>query len=66
MTTAPLNVYPSRYFALQLTYAEKVAAVLGWPLDDVLLEYTAMYKILGIEGGFDAGQPVWQDALQLA
>lgn len=66
MTIAPVNVYPSRYFALQLTYAEKVATVLGRPLDDVLLEYTALYKIPGIEGDFDAVQPSWQEALRLA
>lgn len=66
MTTSPANVYPSPYFALQLTYAEKIATLLGRPFDDVLLEYTSIYKILGIEGDFDAGQPSWQVALQLA
>lgn len=60
------SVYPCRYFALQLTYAERVAAVLGSLLDDALLDYTSLYKILGIAGNFHAQQPVWRDALQCA
>ena len=60
------SVYPCRYFELQLTYAEKVAAVLDSSLDDVLLDYTALYKLLGIAGDFDAQQPTWRDALHRA
>lgn len=61
----PVNVYPSRYFTLQLAYAKKLASVLSKPLDETLLEYTALYKILGIPGGFDSAEPVWREALRL-
>jgi hypothetical protein len=56
-------IYPTRYLELQLIFARKVAASLDIPLAMALLEYTALYKILGIPGDFDAQQTAWQAAL---
>jgi hypothetical protein len=60
------HIYPIRYFDLQLTLARELAARLGQSFADLLLHYTALYKILGIEGDFDAQQPVWQTLLKTA
>lgn len=64
--TGQRNVYPMRYLDLQLAFARRVAARVGQPVADVLLAYTSLYKLLGIEGDFDATQPVWQDVLATA
>jgi hypothetical protein len=34
------------------------------PLDEAVLKYTALYRILGIEGQFEAAQPEWQAFIQ--
>jgi hypothetical protein len=60
------DTYPIRYFDLQLTFARELTARLGQSFGDMLLYYTALYKILGIEGDFDAQQPVWQTLLKKA
>jgi hypothetical protein len=58
--------YPVRYFDLQVTFARVLAARLGQSFGDMLLYYTALYKMLGIEGDFDARQPVWQTVMEKA
>lgn len=64
--TVQERIYPAGYFDLQLTFAKRVAEVLQRPYDDVLLEFTSLYKLLGIEGEFDATQPTWQATLLAA
>ncbi len=58
------QMYPERYFAVQLLFAQKVADLAQLPLAEAVLNYTAIYRILGIEGPFDAAQPDWQAHLQ--
>jgi hypothetical protein len=64
MATQQYHIYPIRYFDLQLTFARELAARLGQPFGDMLLTYTALYKILGIDGDFDAQRPAWQTLLE--
>jgi hypothetical protein len=40
-------VYSKPFFDLQLVFAEKIAAVVRQPFEQVLLRYTAFYRILG-------------------
>lgn len=49
------------HFALELPFAERVAAVTGVSLDAALLRYTQFYNI-GLQLGwdFDPANPVWQ------
>jgi hypothetical protein len=60
------HIYPIPYFDLQLTFARELAVRLGQSFGDLLLTYTALYKILGIEGDFDAQRPAWQTLLEKA
>jgi hypothetical protein len=60
------HIYPIRYFDLQLSFARELATRLGQSFGDMLLAYTSLYQILGIEGDFDAQQPVWQTLLKKA
>lgn len=54
------QVYPERYFEVQLLFARKVAEVGQIPQSDAILNYTSYYKMLGMEGDFDATQIAWQ------
>lgn len=48
------------HFALELPFAERVAAVTGIPLDAALLRYTQFYNVgLGQGWDFDPANPVW-------
>ena len=60
----PAQVYPERYFEVQLLFAEKVADMAQLSLAETVLNYTACYKMLGIDGTFDAAQPDWQAFIQ--
>lgn len=59
-----VQTYPERYFEVQLLFAQKVAEVAQIPLAGAVLGYTALYKILGMEGQFDAEHPDWRSYLQ--
>ncbi|HEY7347236.1 MAG TPA: hypothetical protein VH599_02870 [Ktedonobacterales bacterium] len=61
---AQVQVYPERYLEVQLLFARKVAEVARLSLAEAVLHNTAIYKILGIEGQFDAAQPAWQSYIQ--
>jgi len=56
--------YPHAFFALQLTFADKIAALSGQSFQEMVLRYTAMYRILGLDWSLDPSHPVWQDYLQ--
>jgi len=58
------QMYPERYFAVQLRFAQKVAEVAQMPLAEAVLNYTAIYRILGLKGQFDASHPDWQAYIQ--
>lgn len=61
---AHTDVYPERYFEVQLLFAQKIAEVAQIPLAEAVLNYTAFYKMLGIDGQFDTTQPDWQAFIQ--
>jgi hypothetical protein len=53
-------IYGRAFFDLQLTFAEKVAALSGRPLAGTLLEHTNLYIRFALGREFDPAQPVWQ------
>jgi hypothetical protein len=55
--------YPEDYFAIQLIFAHRMAALAQVSPRAALLEHTSLYKLLGVPGDFDATQPVWRDLL---
>ena len=55
-----LTMYTQRFLALQLAFAHRVAALTVRPIDEVVLGYSALYRILGLDWSFDAAHPVWQ------
>ncbi|HEY7356943.1 MAG TPA: hypothetical protein VH590_10775 [Ktedonobacterales bacterium] len=57
---ASAQVYPEGYFKVQLLFAQKIANVARIPPAEAILNYTAFYKMLGMEGAFDATQPEWR------
>jgi len=52
--------YGRAFFGLQVTFAEKVAALSGRSLARTLLEHTNLYMRFWLGRGFDAAQPVWR------
>ena len=54
-------IYAKAFFDLQLALADKVAALSGRPLSDVLLEYTNLYRRFGLGRDFHADHPAWQE-----
>ncbi len=59
-----LQTYPKLFFELQLIFAQKVAEMCYQPLRDVLLRFTALYRILGLDWSFNPTHTVWQSYLQ--
>ena len=59
-----LEIYPKEFFEVQLAFARKVAEVTQRPFEDVVLHYTAMYRILGLDWSADPTNPVWQNYIQ--
>ncbi|HVZ39250.1 MAG TPA: hypothetical protein VHI13_08245 [Candidatus Kapabacteria bacterium] len=53
-------VYPKELFDLQFTFAERVRALSGLPLERVLLDYTNFYVRFGLGRTFDPQHPAWQ------
>jgi hypothetical protein len=57
-------MYPKLFFELQLIFAQKIADVSQQPLDQVLLHFTALYRILGLDWSLDPTHTVWQTYTQ--
>lgn len=55
--------YPCEFFAVQLAFAQKMAALTHQPYEEVVLQKTAFYRIFGLDWSFDPGNPLWQDYL---
>lgn len=53
-------IYPREFFDLQFTFAEKVCALSGMPLERGLLEYTNLYVRFGLGRAFDPEHPTWR------
>lgn len=52
--------YSKGFFEINLHFAQKVAAILGQPLETVLLDYTHLYLRFGLGRSFDPANPTWQ------
>ena len=57
-------VYPKQFFELQLIFAQKIADLSQQPLNEILLHYTAFYRILGLDWSLDPTNSVWQTYTQ--
>src|SRR6266498_1106241 len=58
--------YPKDFFALQISFAQKVAEVRNISLEDALLLNTGFYKYFNIDNwDFDQNNPIWQEYLSL-
>lgn len=64
METDTSPVYSKPFFELQLVLAQKIADLSQQPLDQVLLRFTAFYRIFGLDWTLDPANPVWQAYLQ--
>lgn len=59
LTSGDEFVYPPAFLQLQLTFAEKVAAVTAHTLTESLLQYTALARILGLGWQVAENDAVW-------
>jgi hypothetical protein len=57
-------VYARSFFTLQLALAQKVMDLSQQPLDQVILRFTAMYRILGLDWSLNPANPIWQAYMQ--
>jgi hypothetical protein len=57
-------VHPKQFFELQLIFAQKIADLSQQPLNEILLHYTAFYRILGLDWSLDPTNSVWQTYTQ--
>lgn len=62
---AVVQLYPRRFFALQLLLARRIAQLASVPIEDAVLRYTALYRIMGLDWSFDPAHPVWQAYLDV-
>jgi hypothetical protein len=53
-------IFAKDFFALQLTFAERVAELAQVPRERALLDYTNLYVRFGLGREFDEQQPVWR------
>lgn len=53
-------VFAKAFFDLQLSFAERVQAMSGMPLERALLDYTNLYVRFGLGRDFDPGHATWQ------
>ncbi len=53
------EIYPERFFEVQLIFARKVAEVTGRSFEDAVLHNTAMYRIFGLDWSADPTHPTW-------
>jgi hypothetical protein len=57
--------YTKSFFELQFDFATKIAEASGSPIEDVMLNYTAFYKIFGThDWDFNATNPIWVSFLE--
>ncbi|WP_126580484.1 hypothetical protein [Tengunoibacter tsumagoiensis] len=53
-------MYQKEFFVAQLALAQKIADIASQPLEQVVLQYTALYRIFGLDWSFDPTNPVWE------
>lgn len=57
--------HQKEYFALELDFAKRVSEIKNEKLEDVLINFTTLYKHFNIpDWDFDSKNPVWQDFIQ--
>lgn len=59
----PTIPYPQDFFAVQLTFAQKMSEVGPQAYSEAVLHDTAFYRILGLDWNLDPADPVWQTYL---
>jgi len=52
--------YPLEFLRIQVTFAQRMAAISGQALSDSVLHNTALYRILGLDWSLDPSHPVWR------
>ena len=57
-------VYSKQFFEIQLALAQKIADLSQQPLGQILLRFTAFYRIFGLDWSYDPANPVWQAYIQ--
>ncbi len=56
---------PARdWFALQLSFAERAAAITRLPFEEAVLRFTNCYRRCGLGHARDPDHPIWQDYLR--
>ncbi|MBA2682606.1 MAG: hypothetical protein H0U76_29960 [Ktedonobacteraceae bacterium] len=69
MTSNASFIYQKDFFVVQLALAQKIADITQKPLEQIVLRYTAYYRIFGLDWSFDPTNPVWEtyvDGLRLS
>lgn len=64
MKTNISSFYAKPFFELQLVFGQKIADVSHQSLDQAILRFTALYRILGLDWSLDPTNPVWQKYIQ--
>jgi len=57
-------LYPPGFFGLQLSFARKITQLTQRPYQDIVLNMTALYRILGLDWSLNPQHPIWQDYLK--
>ncbi len=60
MTSNTSPLYQKDFFAVQLALAQKIAEIGHLPLEQVVLLYTAFYRIFGLDWSFDPTNSIWE------
>jgi len=53
-------LYPPGFFSLQLIFARKISLLSQRSYQDIVLNMTAFYRILGLDWSLDPQNPIWQ------
>jgi len=57
-------LYPPAFFGLQLNFASKLTQLTQHPYQEIILNMTALYRILGLDWSLNAQNPTWQNYLK--
>jgi len=53
-------MFPMKFIKLQLEFAQKVTSITEDPITDVILKYTGIYLLLGLDFDFNTEAPKWK------
>jgi hypothetical protein len=57
-------LYPPGFFSIQLAFASKISHLSHRPYQEIVLNMTAFYRILGLDWSLDPQNPVWRAYLK--